>query len=316
MTGSWMRFFGEGAFLNFGTVNAVELLAIQDSCVNHGLLHATDSLVVGFYKALLNVGEIQCNVLYNLFFMANLGTGSRISANRYEGFTMINEGLLEIADELFSNSDLENYGTIHTGSLTTWYGGFENRGLITCADTLSNGTGEFSPSSRLHNLSRIETNHLVNRAGCQLRGSGTLCISGTSINHGSIRDQLEICDTSPTTTEWPFLDVNTGTVENFVDVCTPGICAVGLVDRSYRTDLLTYPNPASGSFTVELGGLSTAAYVVLLDMHGRLVKTMPCAGMQQCVFPADEVPCGAYRASVRDTLGDELGGAKVLMVAP
>ena len=316
MNGSWMRFFGEGAFVNYGMVNAVQLLAIQDSCINHGLLQATDSLVIGYFKILKNHGEIDCNVLYNLSYFLNVEPSSLVFANRDEGNTLENWGEMVITGDLYTYTGFENRGTVRTGSLLTRSLGFQNRGLIICEDTLSNGTGVYAPSSLLHNLSRIETNHLVNREGCQLRGSGTLCISGTSINHGSIRDQLEICDTSPTTTEWPFLDVNTGTVENFVDVCTPGICAVGLVERTYRTDLLAYPNPASGAFTVELGGLSTAAYVVLLDMQGRLVKTMPCAGMQQCVFPADEVPSGAYRVSVRDVLGAELGGAKVVMVAP
>jgi len=314
IAGHWIRFAGSGSFVNFGTVEAVELLAIQDSCVNHGLLAVEDSLVVGYYKALLNFGQVHCNVIYNLNFLVNQGNASQIIANRFEGNPFTNDGDFNILNMLHAWTGFINYGTISSGSIFIWAGGFDNHGTIICIDTLRQGNGEHSPSTTIFSGSRVETGHLINSADCVIQGAGALCISGTSINEGTIRAPLRLCDYSPTNTEWPYLDVNTGTVQSGVQVCTAWGCSVGLNELTENAEIKVYPNPNADGFTIAFEGLPAGSRrIALLNALGQEVFTTNGPFSSKVVVPRNGLGSGLYQLSIQDENGHEVAGLRVVI---
>lgn len=72
----------------------------------------------------------------------------------------------------------------------------------------------------------IHTRHFRNEGWAA--GPGTLCIADSSENLGLLHPDLILCDATPTTNLWPYLDLNTGTVDPGVVVCPAGSCTVGI----------------------------------------------------------------------------------------
>ncbi len=72
----------------------------------------------------------------------------------------------------------------------------------------------------------IHTRHFRNAGWAA--GPGTLCIADSSENLGLLHPGLILCDATPTTPVWPYLDLNTGTVDPGVLVCPAGSCTVGI----------------------------------------------------------------------------------------
>ncbi|MBK6627543.1 MAG: hypothetical protein IPJ87_10985 [Flavobacteriales bacterium] len=75
----------------------------------------------------------------------------------------------------------------------------------------------------------IHTGHFRNQGW--VAGPGTLCIADSAENLGILHPDLTICDATPTSFTWPYLDLNTGTVDPAVLVCPTGSCTVGGTDR-------------------------------------------------------------------------------------
>lgn len=317
ITGHWIRFAGIGAFVNSGTVRAYELLAIQDSCVNHGHLAVSDSLVIGYYKDFWNYNQINCNVIYNLNFLVNVGALSYMNANWYYGQSLNNEGKVDITSMLHTLSGLTNDGTIHAGYIKVDHYGCDNRGTIFCTDTMTIGNGIHSASSELFQHSRIEAGHFVNRTSSVIQGGGALCISGFSKNEGTIRTPLRICDTSPTSAEWPYLDVNTGTVLSGVNVCTSGYCSVGLDEQTEGPGMKIYPNPSTDGFTIAFDGLPAGSRTIALhNAVGQIVYTAKGPFPEKVVIPRNRLRSGMYRLSVQEQDGREGAAFRVVIIDP
>jgi hypothetical protein len=120
----------------------------------------------------------------------------------------------------------------------------------------------FTPGGRIH------TGDLLNEGW--LAGPGTVCIADSSINAGSLQAGLVICDATPTTTQWPYLDVDQGTVDPGVLFCPPGSCSVAIAEQ-HLSDLVVAPNPTSGLITVT--GLGDAGGTwSMYDATGRMLE--------------------------------------------
>ena len=138
----------------------------------------------------------------------------------------------------------------------------------------------------------IHCKDLVNRGW--LAGPGTICISDSSINEGSLQPGLVICDATTTTTVWPFLDVDQGTVDPGILFCPAGSCAVAIGERS-SAQLSIAPNPASDNVTFE--GMPAGAELRIYDGLGQLVLTPGVASGTKTTVDVGGLPKGIYLAT-------------------
>lgn len=81
----------------------------------------------------------------------------------------------------------------------------------------------------------IHAGHFRNQGWAD--GPGTLCIADSAENLGILHPGLTICDATPTSFTWPYLDLNTGTVDPGVLVCPQGSCTVGGVEPPRRSEI-------------------------------------------------------------------------------
>ena len=99
-----------------------------------------------------------------------------------------------------------------------------------------------------------------------ITGDGSICVGDSTVNQGTISGPLDLCDQSPTVSSPPFLDENTGEVENTVTFCTNSACVVGIADH-FASAISIAPNPANES--VQLVGLATGDLISVIDATGR-----------------------------------------------
>ncbi|MCC6400181.1 MAG: hypothetical protein IT227_05405 [Flavobacteriales bacterium] len=135
----------------------------------------------------------------------------------------------------------------------------------------------------------IHAQHFRNQGW--VAGPGTICIADSAENLGLLHSGLTVCDATPTTFTWPYLDLNTGTVDPGVLVCPQGSCTVG--GRDLQSPDAVRLLRADGRWTV--AGLNDGpAMVELVDAAGRrLPCTLSGAGpTRELIVPA--IGCGAY----------------------
>ena len=227
---------------NYNDMVADVIINVKDTFYNFGSIIASDSLVNGVDRNMHNWGNIDCGLFFAPGSIFNLTSSATVHSSNFWGTILINEGFFQVTAKM-QLSYVENTGTLDLGSFGMYGNGFENYGTMICRDSLVYGVPGFFTNSIIGGNAIVQTWIFVNPPDCSITGSGSLCISETSINEGSIEVNLHICDTSPTSTEWPFLDVNTGTVVSFTSVCEVGYCSVGINEQNAIGELVSYPNP-------------------------------------------------------------------------
>ena len=83
------------------------------------------------------------------------------------------------------------------------------------------------------------------------------------------------------------------TAQRFISRLNIGSLYVGEAERSGSTSLSTYPNPASGSLTVDLAGPYTPGMLVLRDALGHRVLELRC-GSATCRLDLNTIANGTY----------------------
>lgn len=116
---------------------------------------------------------------------------------------------------------------------------------------------------------RIHTRHFRNQGW--VAGPGMICIADSAENLGILHPGLTLCDATPTTFTWPYLDLNTGTVYPGVLVCPQGSCTVGAQDLPDRSSVRLIH--VDGRWAVT-GLHDGPAGIELMDAAGR---RLPCA---------------------------------------
>lgn len=102
----------------------------------------------------------------------------------------------------------------------------------------------------------------------QVAGNGAICVTDSTMNYGTLQGAMDFCDWSPTTLSAPYIDVNTGTVDNLVTYCTNSPCFT-TVQEDVFADATMAPNPASDF--VMFAGLPNGTDVMVLDAAGKRV---------------------------------------------
>lgn len=127
-----------------------------------------------------------------------------------------------------------------------------------------------------------------------ITGGGAICVSGITVNNGDLVGTLDFCDETPTVSVPPFIDTNTGTVDQGIIYCASEKCTVGIMEESMLRLILT-PNPAEEQVTFE--GMPVGAEIKLYDGLGRLVRAPGVALGTRTTVDLSGLAKGIYLAS-------------------
>lgn len=95
------------------------------------------------------------------------------------------------------------------------------------------------------------------------------------------------------------------------DYCVNLISATAGINPNVIEGLKVYPNPASNEVTVKFGQL-TSDEILVLNVDGKVVKSIDVAGMNLVSFSTDKLQNGLYFVQLRNN--DELVGFKKLII--
>ncbi len=306
----WLWLHGSDDLVNTGDISGDVVVLVKDSMFNAGVIVGEDSLVVGFVRPFINSGIVEAGFLYELGYLYNHG---EVHADSCVARFFINGDSFRVSGMLFVGSWFMNEGLIEAGAIQV-VSGFENHGSIRCSDTFVNGLA--AAESRIHEGADLQTVNFINPSGCHLLGPGTLCVSGTSENHGVISGPITICDiTLPLDAPPPYLDVNTGGFLLPIYRCATGTCAtVSIEEQSSSAMFGCAPMPAHEEAVLSFPGV--AGSILLHDAHGRFAAQLqgPFHGEARIHRPG--LPDGWYAAHVLGVDGGLLGTVRVLFIGP
>jgi len=76
------------------------------------------------------------------------------------------------------------------------------------------------------------------------------------------------------------------------------ITTVGIVENSFGNDLIIYPNPTSGDFSIDLGAIYESSMVSITDISGRLIESKTITQSQILNLSTNE-PAGIYYITIQ-----------------
>lgn len=287
---------------NQGTINCEVFVSVSDSTFNEGGISASDSLVIGWYRPMVNEGTMTTNVLYNLGALNNLGVIESMNCTTRAFFNM---GSYSVESMLYCSGSIWNEAEIVAGSLSV-VSGLWNWGQVTVRGEFIHGVNPIAPAdTRLEANSTIHTRDFINSAGSEIRGPGQLCIEGHAENHGVLRGSLVICDLSPTTDVPPYLDVNTGSFWMSVTYCANSSCTwTSMSDEASVPTIQINPNPAVDLLHIQLGSSSPEVdRIEVRDLGGRLVQQLTGPFAERIVLHRNGLVAGTYLLRVLRTSG-------------
>jgi hypothetical protein len=307
--GQYVRFLGPGNFTNSGSIDCITLITTKDTATNTGHMLVTDSLVVGVYRRMFNYSKVSTSVLYSLGVYGNMDT--TITERTISTLDVYSYGVFIVNGLLRTSGYFSNYVVLEADTIQLEQSAF-NSGSIRCRGTMFVGDPPSNADLGIDTDGAVFTKDLIVLEGSQITGSGDLCITDHSENHGSLLWLLNICDATPTLTSPPYLDVNTGTFASTLNYCAGNACStVGISETSAPTALQVYPNPTSGSFTLTLPHASVEPFVIeLFDPLGHRVRqssslsgtiTIECNGLSAglySIFATSKSGEHRYRSSI------------------
>ncbi|MEZ4738409.1 MAG: hypothetical protein R2818_03405 [Flavobacteriales bacterium] len=264
----YLRFFDLGELTNNGSVSGSSVITTKNVTYNYGSFYGSDSVVIGWYRQFQNNGSLISNVLYSLGTLNNYAT---INSNSlFMHLSLFNAGEIVVLGRMTGALFFDNDGTISADSLIIRGSGY-SQGTIVCASAFVLGYEGQTGDLVITGSSLLVTEDFHILQDYSLEGSGTVCVSGHSENHGALVGSLDICDATPTMTVPPYLDVNTGTFPWGYTSCTEAVCSTaGLPDRSTEATARFFPSPVVDRLVVELEGVP--AGLVDLELYNMLGK--------------------------------------------
>jgi len=331
ISGDYVRFFDHGMMINTGSIVAGVLITVKDSTLNHGTMSGVDSLVVGVTRRMRNYGQVNADHFFSLGYYENYGSTTvnsmvndygtytnfgNTSANSvftYVAFWSEAGGTVDVSGKMISGIVFDNLGTISADSLIIQSGGFMY-GSITCTSALIYEAASDPIQIYFGFGGSVVTRDLLVNEDVTINGPGTICISGHSENHGRFSNLLDVCDLSRTTFEPPFLDVNTGTYHPSVSFCENPLCtSVGVTENHWTQDLLVYPQPIVGPYTVELPpSLKGTITLEISDLWGRTSQLGKFTGTDRLQLERNNEAGGMQILIVRGPNGEVIHRQSVL----
>lgn len=290
---------------NLGTINCEVFVSVSDSTFNEGGISTSDSLVIGWYRPVVNEGTMTTNVLYNLGALNNLGVIESMNCTTRPFFNM---GSFSVESMLYCSGSIWNEAELVAGSLSV-VSGLWNWGQVTVRGEFIHGVNPIAPAdTRLEANSTIHTRDFINSAGSEIRGPGQLCIEGHSENHGVLRGSLVICDLSPAMDVPPYLDVNTGSFWMSVTYCANSSCTwTSMSDEASVPAIQINPNPAVDLLHIQLGSSTPEVdRIEVRDLGGRLVQQLTGPFTERIVLHRNGLVAGTYLLRVLWTSGENM----------
>ena len=125
-----------------------------------------------------------------------------------------------------------------------------------------------------------------------ITGGGAICVSGITVNNGDLVGTLDFCDETPTVSVPPFIDTNTGTVDQGIVYCASEKCTVGMVEDDLF-QITIAPNPSSDR--IILSGLTAhVRSLSVVNAIGQPVEVPVLGTGSQRLLDLSSVPFGTY----------------------
>lgn len=174
---------------------------------------------------------------------------------------------------------------------------FNNAGFVEFIGTVLNDGSIISDAGSLMQIEGDFVNQDL------VQGEGAICVTDLTENSGSISGTLDFCDWTPTVSSPPFIDQNTGAVENGITFCQNSPCATGFPDPFGENLVLS---PAIAHDLAVLNGVPVGAYVALFDAAGRLAMPRRRSIADRWELPLSGLPSGSYRLVVHASAGQRV----------
>jgi hypothetical protein len=257
---------------NNGSLTVQNVLLLNECILdNTGNLNSGTTRTWTF-ATLINSGSFTSDSLLYMTTLYVLPEGELSTGYLLSTALVLNEGAMDVDNAQLLN--LDNLGQLHGSELLqlgteTFLGNVTMRpnSVTTSVELLNFGSATFQTNS-LATLAKLENQGAMN-------GHGTICISDSSINHGTVLGSLRICDATSMDGAGGF-DINTGTISPTVTYCSNSSCTwTSLSDQASTPAIHITPNPAVDALTIQLGAsLPTVHRIEIRDLGGRLVQQL------------------------------------------
>ena len=77
------------------------------------------------------------------------------------------------------------------------------------------------------------------------------------------------------------------------------ITTVGIVENTFDTELLVYPNPTNGKFSIDLGKVYTKTQITIMDLTGKLIESKIESQTQVLNLTVEQEPKGIYIITIQ-----------------
>ncbi len=240
-------FYNDSLLDNYGSFPAV------DSLTNAGTMNNYAGAVIDA-DSMTNTGTFTNNGLLNTGALYN--TGNYTNTNYHSFFWLTNGGVLNNVDSMVGGAsmwNIEDFTNQATGVITIG-GNFYNGDTVNFdASFVNDGAVEIAMS--WFNIDAVSGD-----------APGYFITQDSTANVGTMSGSYDFCDLTQTAIVAPFIDFNSGTVDNNITYC------ITVSENELNPDeFLVYPNPASSLITISGSGSAT---VGIYDVTGREVLTI------------------------------------------
>ena len=73
---------------------------------------------------------------------------------------------------------------------------------------------------------------------------------------------------------------------------------MGIIENSFGDELIVYPNPTSGNFSINLGSTYEDAKIVIMDIYGKMIESKTMTQSKILKLSIKE-PVGIYIVSIQ-----------------
>lgn len=280
-------FFADSIFNNYGNILQVDSMTNAGKFSNYGTIYSDSILNI---DTLDNMGNIDCFAIYNAGVFHNI-SGSL----NFADFT--NSNYFSNEDTLTGTNSMTNFGDMYN-SLPNGFIQIDNSFLNT--DSMSGdgyfiNDGIFLVGQNWYNYDSIF-------------GSGRFEIQNVTANFGFMSGNFEFCDLTPTAISPPYIDFNSGTIDNGITWCSPVTDIIAF--KSFSSEL--FPNPAENFVKIKWNHFSDYSPIIwkIYNIIGEEVLTGKLSG-NETRFDVSSLSSGTY--FVKISSGSEIKTEKLII---